>query len=136
MKAPNRKDIHPDTQRFGPLSKLKFSTAKCPGRFGEKVFLQVDSFKMNTRRRELINWFSCISKVGKSALTYLPLFSGDRDNFFYKEHQFNHNFPSLFISDIITLNADKCTLFHRTISILDINKHWLQTFLPILVLEQ
>lgn len=83
------------------------------------------------------NWL--IGSAASAKLVNLPLptcpCSMETEFFLEKEHQFNHNFPSLFISNN-TLNADKCTLLHRTISVLDINKLWLNTFLPIPVLQQ
>ena len=48
---------------------------------------------------------------------------------------FNHNFSFLLTSGINKPNADKCILFHKTISVLDINKHWPKTFFPILILQ-
>lgn len=82
------------------------------------------------------NWL--IGSVASAKLVNLPLptcpCSMETEFFLEKEHQFNHNFPSLFISNN-TLNADKCILFHRTISVLDINKLRLNTFLTIPVLK-
>lgn len=61
------------------------------------------------------------NKAGKSALTYLPLSSGDEQNVFYKkiERQFNHNFPFLFISDIdkhSTSQDSKCSRYKQTLA--------------------
>lgn len=113
-----------------------FTTAKCPGMFWEKVFLRVDSFRNEGKEQRIGS--AVTAKLVKSALTCLALSSGDQQNLLYKkiEHQFNHNFPFLFIAGMNKLNVDKCILLHRTKCVLEINKRWLKTVLPIPVPQQ
>ena len=67
MKAPKGKDIHLNTQGFGPLSKGKFSTANYSGLLGGKV-LQVDSCRNEGRE-----WRTGSGASAKVASLRLPV---------------------------------------------------------------